>query len=364
MSNYQLEIKQVLDYPRCRIYRQFIQSIMEDRSIRTGGSSGLYYYAALCSYANFRTSYRRIDGKGYVVYPGEWICKLRDISMWFRTRSQRKAVDALYALQEKGLITFSLLSSGKAVKYQISDWKYHNTILDYNCPCQKDSGFYFLPINVAKDLIKSGKCSEADIVLDLWLSAIFNDERVQGSEIGPVVYLRNGTGSPIVSYSTLASRWGISKATVGRVLKRLEQAGYIAIMNFTGRSGSAIYLKNYLSTMFQISDVLIDKEEVAITLNVNIADENTEEEICEVSVSDELVCVSKPYIEAVIPKVIKILKAQGVQCAVCRKSTYKLYPLSCDCREGNSGVVLTLLCGENETPYSFEVLIKPQFQEV
>ena len=86
MSNYQLEIKQVLDYPRCRIYRQFIQSIMEDRSIRTGGSSGLFYYAALCSYANFRTSYRRIDGKGYVVYPGEWICKLSDISMWVRTR--------------------------------------------------------------------------------------------------------------------------------------------------------------------------------------------------------------------------------------------------------------------------------------
>ena len=51
MLNYQLEIKQVLDYPRCRIYRQFIQSLMEDRSIRTGGSSGLFYYAILCSYA-------------------------------------------------------------------------------------------------------------------------------------------------------------------------------------------------------------------------------------------------------------------------------------------------------------------------
>ena len=36
MSEYQLEIKQIVDYPRCRIYRQFIQNLMADRSIRTG----------------------------------------------------------------------------------------------------------------------------------------------------------------------------------------------------------------------------------------------------------------------------------------------------------------------------------------
>ena len=28
MSEYQLEIKQIVDYPRCRIYRQFIQNLM------------------------------------------------------------------------------------------------------------------------------------------------------------------------------------------------------------------------------------------------------------------------------------------------------------------------------------------------
>ena len=33
-----------------------------DRSIRTNGGSGLFYYTVLCSYANFRTSYRRLDG--------------------------------------------------------------------------------------------------------------------------------------------------------------------------------------------------------------------------------------------------------------------------------------------------------------
>lgn len=55
-----------------------------------------------------------------------------------------------------------------------------------------------------------------DIVLDLWIHAIYNDEQVQGSDIGPVVYFRNCTGNPLVSYTELALRWGISKSTVSR----------------------------------------------------------------------------------------------------------------------------------------------------
>ena len=62
MSEYQLQIKQIVDYPRCRIYRQLIQSLIKDPNIRSGGSSGLFYYTVLCCYANFRTSYKRIDG--------------------------------------------------------------------------------------------------------------------------------------------------------------------------------------------------------------------------------------------------------------------------------------------------------------
>ena len=56
--DYQLEIKQIVDYPRCRIYRDFIRTLMQDRNIRTNGSSYLFYYTVLCSYANFRSSYR------------------------------------------------------------------------------------------------------------------------------------------------------------------------------------------------------------------------------------------------------------------------------------------------------------------
>ena len=66
MADYQLELRQIVDYPRCRIYREFIQTLIANRSIRTGGCSGLFYYVVLCSYANFRTSYRRIDGISYL----------------------------------------------------------------------------------------------------------------------------------------------------------------------------------------------------------------------------------------------------------------------------------------------------------
>ncbi len=101
MSEYQLEIKQIVDYPRCRIYRHFIQNLMADRSIRASGGSGLFYYTVLCNYANFRTSYLRIDGIGYTVYPGEWICTVKELAAWFRTRFQcPKSIYKLYPLSD------------------------------------------------------------------------------------------------------------------------------------------------------------------------------------------------------------------------------------------------------------------------
>ena len=54
MPAYQLQIKQVVDYPRCRIYRQFIRHLMEDRSIRVSGGSGLFIlrrFAAMQTFA-------------------------------------------------------------------------------------------------------------------------------------------------------------------------------------------------------------------------------------------------------------------------------------------------------------------------
>ena len=152
---------------------------------------------------------------------------------------------------------------------------------------------FFLPaISVALELVSSARCSEMDIVLDLWVSAVYNDTQVQGSEVGPVAYFRNGTGNPLVSYTELSCRWGLSRATVCRILKKLDGLGYISIMSFPGRHGSVIYLQNYLSTMFEISDVLIDKEEVAMTLNIHLELPETAETEESHSISEHEVIVS------------------------------------------------------------------------
>lgn len=267
MTEYQLEVKQIVDYPRCWIYRLFVQNLIADRSIRTSGGSGLFYFTVLSSYANFRVSYRRLDGITYTISPGEWVCRVKELQEWFRVRFQYQALSILDRLQAQGMISYSRICRG-IVKYRITDWQRHNTVLDYSCPCQKDFGFFFLPVSTAGKLMEIGTASEMDAVLDLWISAIYQDDPVAGSDLGPVAYFRNGTGSPLVSYTELAQRWGHSRSTVGRMLKRLSDAGYLELMSFPGRSGSVIYLKNYLSTMFQISDVLVNKDEVALRLYI------------------------------------------------------------------------------------------------
>ena len=362
MSEYQLEIKQIVDYPRCRIYRKFVQTLIADRNIRTNGCSGLFCYTVLCSYVNFRTSYRRLDGISYTVYPGEWICRVSDLTAQLRFRFRRQTLKMLDMLQDAQLIQYDLLGRGQLVKYKITDWQRHNTVLDYSCPCQKDIGFFFLPVNTAKELVGWGKCSEMDIILDLWISAVYHDEQVQGSFEGPVAYFRNGTGNPLVSYSDLALRWGISKSTVCRVLKKFDQLEYIDLFTFPGRHGTAIYLRNYLSTMFQVSDVPVDKDEVAMSFNIRVA---VPEEAVPY-VSNESVIVSKSNRDLLAQKVLELLALQGIQCVKCRKFDYMLYPLSSDCKgigEGEtkrqqSGYRIELLCNGKQPVYTFEFSTK------
>ena len=85
---YQLELKQLVEYPRCRIYRNFIRTLTGDRSIRTNGNSYLFYFMLLCSYANYRTSHRRLEGVSYTLTAGEWICPLSELQDSFRLRFQ------------------------------------------------------------------------------------------------------------------------------------------------------------------------------------------------------------------------------------------------------------------------------------
>ena len=55
----------MVDYPRCRIYRQFIQQRIGETDIWVGSHAGLFHYTELCCYANFRTSYKKAGIEQY-----------------------------------------------------------------------------------------------------------------------------------------------------------------------------------------------------------------------------------------------------------------------------------------------------------
>lgn len=357
MTEYQLELKQIVLYPRCRMYRQFIRSLMEDRNIRTNGCSGLFYFVVLCSYANYQTSVQNFEGIRYTIFPGEWICRVSELPEWFRVRTQRKALAILKQLQERHLIEFTLLGHGKLIKFKIKDWSKSNRIIEDNAPCQKDMGFFFFPISKLHELIGAGRCSEMDIVLDLWMHAIYNDERVQGSELGPLVYFRNNTRMPLTTYADMALRWDISKTSVCRLLKKLEGLDYLHLIAFPGRHGTAIYLSSYLSTMFNISDVMIDKEELALALNIHVGVTEQQEQDAQIFSEEQVIVpensssVPKSHILIIMQKVLQILATQGFPCSACTHSTYILSNLSPDCDgkfklrvscEGSEGTCFTL----------------------
>ena len=156
---------------------------------------------------------------------------------------------------------------------------------------------------------------------------------------------------------------------MGRLLKKLADFDYLSLLTFPGRSGTVIYLKNYLSTMFQISDVMIDKEEVAMCLNLRVSVPDTippesgpisDEQIC---VSTEFPSVSKPHMLYFVRKVLRTLEAQGISCLSCPKSKYMLYPLSDDCtvgiEKGTISAGLAICCGAGSPLYRFEMTIIP-----
>ena len=160
-----------------------------------------------------------------------------------------------------------------------------------------------------------------DAVLDLWLNTVYNDPHVLGSDVGPVVYPH----------------------------------------------GTAIYLQNYLSTMFQISDIVVDKEEIAMSLGIKL--ELQEESALPATVSsgsNETGSVSETNRHQIERKMRELLVAQGLPCASCPKSKYMLLPLSDDCKETVEGVPplrrwlqLVVTCGDAQEVYRFELRLHP-----
>ena len=314
-----------MDFPRCRIYREFIQTLMKDRSIRTNGGSCLFYFLILCSYANYSSSYRNIEHLTYKVVPGEWICSLKELQIHFRQKFQHQVISILDTLVEQNLLTYSLHEKNKIIQYKIKDWPKDNTALSYNYPS------------------------------------------VQGSDAGPVVYFRNQTGNPLFNYQELARRWKQSKSSVSRLLKKLEDTDMITLISYSGKHGNMVYLRNYLSVMFNISDVMIDKEEIAMkmqlpihipkdTLPVKNNSECVSESITDeqIIVSQEGSCVPESHIKAIVRKVAEILEIQGISCCRCPKTKYILSPLSA-CKDSIYLYSLRIICPWGKAAYQFEL---------
>jgi len=142
-------------------------------NLRVGKDSYLYYYTVLCSYANFRTSYHRIKGVTHILYPGEWICRIEDMKKWFRAKSKKQVISVMEKLQEKKILKFKLVNQGEVIKYRLKGWAKYNRILEYNAPCQKDIGFFFMTVHIAAELIGNGKNTEMDALIDMWINTVY-----------------------------------------------------------------------------------------------------------------------------------------------------------------------------------------------
>ncbi len=159
-----------------------------------------------------------------------------------------------------------------------------------------------------------------DALLDLWIHTIYNDPSVQGSSAGPVVYYRDNTGNPLTSLQILGERWGHSKTTTSRIVKKLERMNMITSISFKGKHGSIIYLNHYRSVMFEISDIMIDKEEIAMKMQLPICIPDEPEGSCvpepdmeeQISVPENSSCVPVSHIKFMVEKVAELLELQGI----------------------------------------------------
>lgn len=136
--------------------------MLGERNIKLEGGAGLFHYAVLNCFANFKTSHRRFSGVNYTIYPGEWLCTIDELISLLRVRNRNQALEILYDLEERNLISFNLLSAGDCVKYRIKGWSVFNRTYDYHAPCHKDTGFFYIPISLTNEIVGTRTASEAD----------------------------------------------------------------------------------------------------------------------------------------------------------------------------------------------------------
>ena len=351
LTEYQLEIKQIVEYPRCRIQKKFVEMLMCDPDIKTSGGCGLYHFTVLSSFVRFETTNRKISGVNYTVFPGELLCTMDELIMMLRVKNKLQVLSILTDLQRRHFIEFNILDDGNCVKYRIRDWEKHNRALDEFAPCYKDKGYFYLPTSVVSNLVGRRHLSEMDALLDLWLNTVYDDNRVQNSVVDPVVYMRNETGKPTLDCGQLAKRWNVSASTAEKYLQKLKNNGYIYYKETVGENGLVVYLGKDLTSMFRVSDVLLDKEEIPMKVSVKL-ELNEDELKRDFSGIAELRGI-------VMKKISTLLSTQGFPCFGCCNFSYDLTRIS-ELEEKVPRYVLTMQCGSNDVrTYAFEVRFRP-----
>ena len=380
---YQLELKQIVEYPRCRIYRQFIRTLMDDRSIRVSGGSGLFYFAVLCAQASSRPRKLKIGKSRYEVNAGEGMFSESEMMSWFKAASHEELVEILFCLCDDGLIDFTPYKQGRYIKFKILSWQKSNTVSERCATLEKDTDFFFLPMTVLSETLYTREFSESDIILDLWMNAIYNDERVQDSDIDPVVYLRTGTGTLLLQYYDLSCRWGLTAEYITKFLSKFEKLDYLSIITPLGQQGVGIFLKGYLASMFKVSDVIIDKDEIpmALSMKVSLPENALYGLAVEASLMNRIFIANnladilkKQYLFFIVQKVADLLSAQGVKCCSCKETIYNLSlgpiahkEITFECPVDAYGftdkpLILTINCGRRSRLFAFSLTLTKEGQ--
>ncbi len=251
------QYRQLVCFPKSRVFKKWFRYFNDHKDFHNEGTLHLFSLMSLYSYACFRSNVRQVGKLRHMEGPGQWICKLSALPRVLRVHNKAQARKLMDYFQDAGFLEYEILDEElEVIRFTIRDWKRHCVHLDYNYYSYKGSGFFFFPLPVGRQLIRSSRSqgpvqfSELDAIMDLWLHTIFNDPSVCASEYMPVVYYTNMKGQPLLSYSYLAKRWGWSKSRVGRFILKIEGAGIISRVSFSSSRGSVISPCRYREMLF------------------------------------------------------------------------------------------------------------------
>lgn len=104
----------------------------------------------------------------------------------------------------------------------------------------------------------------------------------------------------------------VSATTANKYLQKLKNNGYIYYTETIGVNGMVVYLGKEVTSMFRLSDVLLDKKEIPMKVSVKL-------ELDEAALQGGFNKIPQLR-EIIMKKVSTILSAQGFPCFGCRIS--------------------------------------------